>query len=92
MLLRPDRDVGRAALEHGDVERVDAHLLQDLGAPARCQDGARRGKLEALSGCVSRSRRCSVQAPPRSTFDGTPGSGISVPNSPPPPWNSNAVT
>ena len=30
VLLGPDRDVGPAALEHGDVERVDAHFLQHL--------------------------------------------------------------
>jgi len=46
----------------------------------------------ALSGWVSRTSRCSVHEPPFSTFDGTPGSGVSEPNFPPPPANWKAVT
>ena len=93
VLLRPGGDVGAAALEDGDVERVDARLQHDLGAGrvARRQSAAAE-RDAAAGGSVSRCRRCSVQAPPRSTFVGTPGSGISVPNSPPPPRNWNAVT
>ena len=39
-----------------------------------------------------RKRTYLVHAPPRSTLLGTAGSGISVPNCPPPPRNLNAVT
>ena len=46
----------------------------------------------AGTGSVSRTRRWSVQSPPFSTLDGTPGSGVSDPNAPPPPANWKAVT
>ena len=43
-------------------------------------------------GATSRSSRCSVQSPPRSTFDGTSGNGTIEPTSLPSPLNSNDVT
>ena len=46
----------------------------------------------ARVGSVSRMRRWSVQSPPFSTLEGTPGSGVSDPNAPPPPANWKAVT
>ena len=35
MLPGPDADLGAAALQDGDVERIDAHLLEDLRARMR---------------------------------------------------------
>jgi hypothetical protein len=43
-------------------------------------------------GLVSRISRWSVQSPPFSTAEGTPGSGVMEPKAPPPPANWNAVT
>jgi len=56
-------------------------------------DAAARGNGNAAfcGGWVSRTTRWSVHAPPRSTLEGTPGSGVSEPNFPPPPANWNAV-
>ena len=42
-------------------------------------------------GFTSRSSRCSVQSPPRSMFEGMPGSGTIDPNSAPPPSKRNEV-
>ena len=55
---------------------------------------ARARSRASNSGCgsVSRISRWSVQSPPFSTADGTPGRGVIEPNAPPPPWNWNAVT
>ena len=48
--------------------------------------------IRPLIGWVSRMSRWRVQEPPFSTFEGTPGSGVSDPNFPPPPANWKAVT
>ena len=43
MVTRPGGDIRAAALENGDVERVDAYLLQDF-----CLRGASRLKVQRL--------------------------------------------
>ena len=87
VVLGPGADVGGAALEDGDVEGVDPDLHQLLGAGGRgaASSAARNGCEHG--GSVSRMRRWSVQSPPFSTLDGTPGSGVIEPNAPPPPAN-----
>ena len=65
-------DGRRAAAQDGDVEGVDADLHELLGLVAGGRGGA--GALSSSSGgSVSRTRRWSVQSPPFSTLDGTPG-------------------
>ena len=63
------------------ISTLSAALLRANGAAER-----------PLIGWVSRMSRWRVQEPPFSTFEGTPGSGVSDPNFPPPPANWNAVT
>ena len=60
-------------------------------APAAA-DAPSAKKPSRATGVVSRTRRWSVQSPPFSIVDGTPGSGVIEPKAPPPPWNWNAVT
>ena len=55
--------------------------------------GASAANPAKIGGRTSRTRRCNVQSPPRSTFDGIPGNGTIEPNfAPPPPTNRNDVT
>ncbi len=54
--------------------------------------GAAAASESRSTGAVSRTSRWRVQSPPRVTSDGTPGSGMMLPNLPPPPANVNAVT
>ena len=61
-------------------------------AASRAAPNASGAGTLPLNGWVSRMSRWRVHEPPFSTFDGTPGSGVSEPNFPPPPANWNAVT
>ena len=82
MGLGPRPDVVAAALEDGDVQGVDPRL-ERTSAPAAA--GAPGVPTPDTPAAVSRMSRWRVQSPPRSTLDGTPGSGMIEPNSPPPP-------
>ena len=62
-------------------------------APALGAADARKSSAAKRStGVVSRIRRWSVQSPPFTTSLGIPGSGVMLPNDPPPPANWKAVT
>ena len=75
-----DPHTGQPALDYLDEAlRTGAHAVSAKNTPASC-------------GSVSWRSRWSVQSPPFSTLVGTPGSGVRLPNEPPPPANSNAVT
>ena len=91
MVDRPLADLVAAALQDGDVERVDLRLEQHLGGAAGRGAADANAIAASAGGATSRSSRCSVQSPPRSTSVGTPGSGTIEPtDSPSPPVNSNA--
>ena len=70
---RPLADRVAAALQDGDVERVDLRLEEHLARVARLAARGRVGERLAPGGATSRSSRCSVQSPPRSTFGGHAG-------------------
>ena len=63
-----------------------------ISSMARPAAGAAASSSASRCGSVSRISRWRVQSPPFSTFDGTPGSGVRLPNAPPPPANWKAVT
>ena len=48
--------------------------------------------FSGIGGATSRTSRCNVQSPPRSTASGTAGSGTIEPTSLPAPVNANDVT
>ena len=79
MVERPLPHRVAAALDHGDVERVDLRLEDHLGA-ARRRAPRRTPGPPATGGATSRASRCSVQSPPRSTAVGTAGSGTIEPD------------
>ena len=93
MVERPPADRVAASPQHGDVQRVDLRLQQDLRGVA-----AAAGNVGAVcappgaGGATSSASRCSVQSPPRSTVVGTPGSGMIEPTSLPSPVKANDVT
>ena len=60
--------------------------------PAALSASAEAAKRSGAGGAISRSRRCSVQSPPRSTLVGMPGSGTIEPTASPVPLNSKLVT
>ena len=59
---------------------------------ARAADPALASALWGMGGWISRSSRCRVQSPARSTLVGIPGSGTIDPTDSPVPLNSKLVT
>ena len=90
MVLCPQANLVAATAQDGDVERVDRRFEEDLRFVTSTGGGS--SKRELFDRVVSRIRRWSVQSPPRTTSVGMPGSGVMLPNEPPPPANSNEVT
>jgi hypothetical protein len=91
MIGGPLADIGRAAL--GTVtSRASIRTFMSSSAPGAEAAPRKPKSNRASGGSVSRIRRWSVQSPPFSTLEGTPGRGVIEPKAPPPPWNLKAVT
>ena len=91
MVLCPQANLVAATAQDRDVERVDRGFEEDLRF-VTSSGGRPQQSANSSTGSVSRIRRWSVQSPPRTTSVGMPGSGVMLPNEPPPPANSNEVT
>ena len=73
------------------MSRASILTFINSSAESRCAAAA-KSAASGTGGFVSRMSRWRVQSPPFSTLDGIPGSGVRLPNAPPPPANLNAVT